>query len=143
MQNDFKSPQLIWPSKRKSLTTSQVKPILLPRLSNPESQLKGSFISHRSLSTLEERAEYFSNLCSQHSHPNIKKIDIINEIKQRIARITARKSLADKQKSKKKKISSKKTKTTLNLVQNSSPSFKISQEILIEKPGKRKIIKLN
>ena len=141
MQHDFKSPQLIWSSKRKSLPTSQVKPILLPRLSIAESQLKGSFISHKSLSSLEERTEYYSNLCSQYSQSNNKKIDIISEIKQRIARITARKSLADKQKPQKKKIFSKKSTINPNLAQISSPSFKVSQEILFEKPGKRKIIK--
>ena len=138
MRNAFKQLGLIRSTTNTSVVTPQLQACALVREMSTGNRLKGTYISHRSLSCLEDRAEYYSSLCSQHRiNPN-KKTDIISEIKLRIARITARKSVDDKQKPQKKKVASKRN---LNCVKIYSPSFKVSQEILVEKPNKRKIIK--
>ena len=141
MQNSLKHLELIRSSSGGLVVMPILQPSVFIRVSNPDSRLKGSYISHRSLSSLEERALYYSSLCSQHRVNTNKKADIVSDIKLRIARITARKPLADKQKPKKKKILSPKNTINLHLGQIPSASFKVSQEILVEKPNKRKVIR--
>jgi hypothetical protein len=109
---------------------------ILPIIPRPEQKLKKGFLSARCLSTVSDRALYYSSLCSQHESSPCKKFDIIQEIKQKLSKVS-RKSLTEKSKPKK-HFFGYNLKKPLK-IHEKAPELRVSQETLIKKTVKRRL----
>lgn len=89
-------------SKIPSSATPTFKPqrlfsLQLPSSIDSQKILKGSLISHKSLTDIEHRINFYSKLCSEKHQPT-RQVDIVQEIKSKIAKEKQRLVVSERRK---------------------------------------------
>lgn len=127
----------IYPSLVKS-ASFPIKPQRLISLHLPSSKdtktiLKGSYISHKSVTDIEHRINFFSKLCSERP-VTVKQIDIVQEIKSKIAK-EKKKLVLNEQRFKRKKLNTEFAGSKNN--EGYTPELSVKSSILNENFEKR------
>ena len=105
----------------------------LPSSRDTKTTLKGSYISHKSLADIELRMNFFSNLCSERSAA-VKQIDIVREIKSKIAKEKKKQGL-NEQRLKRKKVNTEFVRS--KITEETTPELSVKSSILNENYEKR------